>query len=282
MFDVHVVVQNEDHIVPRMGRWLAEACGWTLSTRPRANARLNYYMPYTAYNKMFAPKGKTAAWFTHLETGNRGKLRLWNDAADALDLRIVTSPIYEMAFDKAGANMTRRVVPGIDTELFRPVSGADRVALLGVGGLGSDRKGTALARNLAETGYSIAASGIGWNGVPCRWYADEQMPAFYNGLGVFVCTSTIEGIPAPPLEALACGIRVVVPRHVGIMDELPERPGIRHYESGNYDQLRGAIRLVIYDKKETRPQQLREVVTSKYTVKAWVKSHKAAFEELLS
>ncbi len=46
----------------------------------------------------------------------------------------------------------------------------------------------------------------------------EQMPAFYDRLDVFICTSTTEGTPNPVLEAMACGIPVVS-TDVGVVRE---------------------------------------------------------------
>lgn len=46
----------------------------------------------------------------------------------------------------------------------------------------------------------------------------EDMPDFYRGLDVFVCTSAMEGTPNPVLEAMACGVPVVS-TDVGIVPE---------------------------------------------------------------
>ena len=68
------------------------------------------------------------------------------------------------------------------------------------------------------------ASGRGWP-VETRRYNWADMPRFYQGLDVLVCPSRVEGGPMPVLEALACGVRVVIPQHVGILDELKDAPG---------------------------------------------------------
>jgi len=47
----------------------------------------------------------------------------------------------------------------------------------------------------------------------------SEMPDFYRGLDVFVCTSSMEGTPNPLLEAMACGIPVVS-TDVGIVPEV--------------------------------------------------------------
>jgi glycosyltransferase involved in cell wall biosynthesis len=42
------------------------------------------------------------------------------------------------------------------------------------------------------------------------YVADEDLPGFYNGADVFVYPSLYEGFGLPPLEAMACGVPVVV------------------------------------------------------------------------
>lgn len=104
------------------------------------------------------------------------------------------------------------------------------------------------------------------------------MPQFYGNLDVYLVTSTIEGIPTPPLEALACGVKIVVPNKVGIMDELPEMKGIRHYKKGNYQDMVRAIILALSDK--VSQEELR-AITEKYSVDAWCESHRRAIDKML-
>ena len=76
-----------------------------------------------------------------------------------------------------------------------------------------------------------ADAAVSWN----------DMPQFYQGLDVLVCPSRVEGGPMPVLEALACGVRVVIPQHVGILDELPDVPGIHRYPRGDLASLIAAL-----------------------------------------
>jgi hypothetical protein len=108
-------------------------------------------------------------------------------------------------------------------------------------------------------------------------YPWKQMPAFYQGLDVLVVTSRVEGVPMPPLEALSCGVSVVVPRGVGLLDELPEVLGIHRYDRGDVGGLIQALEEAV----EARPRVEREAlraVTEPYSVEAWCEEHRETFE----
>lgn len=79
----------------------------------------------------------------------------------------------------------------------------------------------------------------------------------------------------PPLEALACGVKVVIPRGVGLLDELPQTAGIVRYEVGDYDSMLAAVREALALRVVRK--SLREAVAA-YTPTAWVQSHVEAFE----
>lgn len=65
----------------------------------------------------------------------------------------------------------------------------------------------------------------GYNIEPC--FADrnikkiphEEMPKYYNGIDIYVCASRTEGVSAPVLEAMACGVPVIA-TDVGIVPEV--------------------------------------------------------------
>ena len=107
---------------------------------------------------------------------------------------------------------------------------------------------------------------------------NSQMPQWYAALDVYICTSSIEGIPAPVLEALACDVKVVIPNDVGICDMLPEMEGIRHYRKNDGQDMIRAIRQVLDDKPSRGT--LRDV-TEDYKIADWCDSHKLAMEALI-
>ena len=271
---VHIACIDDNHIVPRMSRWLADAHGWTIGPNADNSADVNLYMPYTMLAPLGMARTPTAAWFTHHEP-DTGKAAIWQRAARDMSLRLVTSRLYLDGLSAHGP--TLRVQPGIDRERFTPRGKRHGKGLIGVAGIGSARKGTELVRRLVSDGYDVTAAGRGW-GIPERMVDYDDMPALYSSLDVYLCTATIEGIPAPPLEALACGAKVVVPSGVGIMDELPEMTGIRHYEAGNYADMKRALEMALAD--DTYGDILRDV-TAPYSKRAWCDSFQAALETML-
>lgn len=149
------------------------------------------------------------------------------------------------------------------------------------------RKGENLFEKLTKSELSDSleffASGSGWKGLytPKNLKFDE-MSNYYHVLDMLLCTSTIEGIPIPPLEALAVGTPVIIPRGVGILDELPDVKNIYRYKAGNYIDMLSAISKCIYDVQTGNidHQELRNSVL-KYNIRNWAEDHLYAFENML-
>ena len=119
------------------------------------------------------------------------------------------------------------------------------------------------------------ASGRGWP-VPTKRYSWAEMPGYYQSLDVLVCPSRVEGGPMPVLEALSCGVSVVVPRNVGILDEIPDTPGIYRYERGDLGSLLVALEAAAYAEEPAEPEALRAAVAA-YSTEAFVEAHRVAF-----
>jgi len=83
----------------------------------------------------------------------------------------------------------------------------------------------------------------------------------------------VEGGPVPPLEALACGIPIVIPEGVGAMNELPAMEGVYHYLRGDYEDMLGAIEEALEYPGD--PRELRAVVEA-YSVGRWAHEWKRA------
>lgn len=275
---VHIVLWNDGHIIPRMAQWLADGLGWTISDRPDPRATINYYMPYLQIAKASVPVGPmSAAWFTHYEAGTLWKETVWGIAARLMNMATFTAPMYA---DMADTPMKATLTPGIDHDFFQPLGRPDTKQIIGISGVGQPRKGLNLVRRLVAQGIgrdvNLIASGANWP-IPSSWIQWDDMPDFYNVIDVHLCTSLVEGIPAPPLEALACGRKIVIPNGVGMLDELPEMAGIRHYRRGDFDDMARALRQALDD--DIDAATLRDV-SKPYSVQAWVDSHEVAMSVL--
>lgn len=272
---IHIACIQDNHIVPRMSQWLAEKNGWSISDNTDPNADVNYFAPYTAYAAMKPVDTLKTGWFTHYELGNKAKTRIWIAAVDSFDLSLYTSDVYKLVAH-ATWGLTAKITAGIDQEHFNITKKRRAKGRIGVSGVGSARKGVGLVRRLYAEKFDIVAAGNNWD-MPSKWIDYQDMPEFYNELDVYLCTATIEGIPAPPLEALACGCKIVVPYGVGIMDELQNYHGVFHYEKGDYDTMETAVYAAINAKV---PRKECRISAEKYTIDAWCESHAKALELL--
>lgn len=270
---VNVVLWQDNHIIPRMTQWLADDLGWTVSGFADLKADVNYFMPYLQFGRAPRPDTKTAAWFTHFELGTTWKERAWKDAAKHIDLPLITSPVYDFL------ERSKRIIPGVETDIYTPnkVKTSER-CVVGIVGVGQPRKGPELIVSLFYSGFDIEIRIVGPNWpFPSISVPPGNMPEFYNSIDVLVCTSTIEGIPMPVLEAMSCGISVVVPEQVGICSELPEAPGVYHYTAGDSLTLLEAVKRaqIAYNK----PNDCRDIVLANYTKEHWVESNQKALED---
>lgn len=273
---VNVVCREpkEDSVLGRLARTLAASTGWALSTRPDKTADINYFIIYIDLAERFPNwcATPTAAYFSHYETQTPAKVRWWKQAEELCDLAIVTAEQYKRL--RVPRRMAR---PPVDRNLFTP--GPGRVpGRVGVSGIvdKSGRKGPDLVSRLAVD-RDVVATGRGWP-VETRWRDWERLPDFYRSLSVFLCTSTIEGIPMPPLEALSCGVPIAIPIGVGLLDELPAMPGIYRYLPGDYDSMQSVLDRALTTEHD--PEALR-ALTEPYTAGNWALDHARAFESLL-
>ena len=289
---VNVVCRNyqDDRVIPRFSRYLAERLGWTLTRRP--DVKNEYDVVYlSAYFESQVcrewPKAPVAAFFTHKEEeppGN-GKAKLFDQIAKRVQLRVAMCRLYGSYLGKFGPT----IQPPLPVERRRfgiPKKGAHTGAPLRAGFSGytyaNHRKGEDLVRGVlsSKPGQSVEwrASGRGWP-VPTVRYPWKDMPAFYQGLDILLVTSRVEGGPMPPLEALSCGASVVVPRGVGILDELPDVLGIHRYKRGDAGDLVKALGKAIAARGEVDREALR-AATEPYSVEAWCAAHEEAFMAL--
>ena len=285
---VNVVCRNyrEDRVLPRFARYLADRLGWTLTAAPDLKSDVIYLMGYFEA-QLFGkwPTGTpVAVYFTHREEEPPGndKAKLFDAIAVHAQLRVAMCKLYGDVLSEFGPT----IQPPLPLERDRFVI-ADAVKhkrpIIGFSGYTyrNHRKGDDLVSGVVKSkvGQRVEwmASGRGWP-VPTKRYSWADMPKFYQGLDVLVCPSRVEGGPMPVLEALACGVRVVIPKHVGILDELPAAPGIHRYVRGNAASLVKALEAALeqpFDREALRS------ATERYSVQAFCDEHARAFEEIL-
>lgn len=277
---------NDDRVIPRFSRYLRDRLGWHLTARPDPAADVYYLSGYFEWQVMRREMKDRpiAAYFTHLEEqppGN-GKAKLFMELGQKLDLRIVTAQMYAEILIDCG--LTAQITPPVERSHFVIPKKRPGRLTAGLSGYtyGNGRKGETLVKKLVTAYPKIdwRASGRGWP-VPTKRYTWAEMAGFYQSLDVLVVTATVEGIPMPPLEALACGVSVIVPRGVGLLDELPECPGIHRYKRGDVGDLVKVFGRAL----ELRPQIDREAlraVTEPYSITAWCEQHRQTFKEVFS
>lgn len=289
---ISVICRNhgEDRIIPRMARALRDVNGWSLGAAPDPKADAVYLSAYFESQILKGwPAVPVAGYLTHREEDPPGnaKSKLFDQMAQRLDLRVVTCGLY--ADQVAQWGPTVQAAAPLERERFTPLpnpSPKGRGArVVGFSGYTypNHRKGEDLVKALlsSKVGQRVEwrASGRGWP-VPTKRYAWKDMPKFYQGLHVLVVPSRVEGIPMPPLEALACGVPVVVPREVGLLDELPDMPGIYRYDKGDPDSLLGAFTEAIESLGSVDREALREA-TRPYSVENWCRDIRLGMERLL-
>jgi hypothetical protein len=271
-----------DKIIDRLGRLLAERTGWTLSDRPSPGADLNYSLLYVDLAQRFSDWRKTpwVAYFSHYEVGTRYKEYWWDLATPLTIAQTITAKQYGDILPNP-----LKVTPPIDERFEIHETKPRKKMRIGISGFVAPggRKGEIYLARLAgdfEGKVEFVASGVGW---PVKQINSglDGLPAFYNALDAYICTSTIEGIPMPPLEALACGVPVIIPQGVGMLDEIKQAPGVYRFEPGNYESMTEAVKLAKSENGTLDREALRELVAD-YSADNWVKSHEKQFAKLLS
>lgn len=259
---------NKGEILSRFARALSNGTGWPIKAKADPKAGLNYFMLYVQVGQSLKEAKKlpkTAALFSHYEDNIPEKARWWDAAAEAVHIRTTWANQYLERLLPYGES--HLVIPPIDQQFLRT-----RPPRIGIAGYvhPGNRKGEDLVRQLyRDRGHTweLVASGKGWPIPDVREYKWEDMPAFYDSLDLYLLTSTIEGIPMTPLEALTRGKPVVVPYGVGLMDSL-ESPLVFRYAAGDYLTMMEAIEAALDYGKE-------DVV--KFSEDAWCQSHRIAF-----
>jgi len=277
---VHVITRDtkSDQILARLVRDLIDLPEWTFGSEPNPRAELNYYFPYLWYDGFTGTP--TAAWFTHRDGDWKDKANVWDTVAQAVTLRLTSAQMYLDALSEYG--VTKLVTTPLDRKKFvivpRPKHKVKRIGTSGMVYQGG-RKGETLIARLADkfSDTEWVASGEGWP-IPTTHYKWKLMQEFYQGLDLYVCSSLVEGIGYGPLEAMACGVPVVIPRGVGVFDSLPDVQNLFRYDAGDFDSAACAIKLAL---AEPLNRESLRGITARFTRETWRDEHVRAIEDLL-
>lgn len=285
---VSIVCTNprDDRVLPRFARYLRDQLGWHLGAAPDPAAEVIYLSGYFEANRLKPwPDKPVASYFTHREEEPPGnaKAKLFDQVAEKAQLRVAMCRLYGEPLSAYGPTVTpplpverdRFTVPAARKARKRPTVGLSGYTYA------NHRKGEDIIRGMLDSKVSKRvewrASGRGWP-IPTKRYDWDQMPSYYQALDVLVCPSRVEGGPMPVLEALSCGASVVIPRGVGILDEIPDTPGIYRYDRGDLAGLLAALDAAAFPSEKPEPEALREA-TAPYSVDAFVEAHRTAFAE---
>ncbi len=282
---VHIICQNpfDDRVLPRFARLLRDRLGWTLGAGVDPGADVLYLSGYFEATRLRPwPSQPMAAYFTHKEEEPPGnaKAKLFDKVAGQVALRVAMCRLYAEPLAKYGLTVTPPLPVERDRFLLSPSRRPAGRPVVGLSGYtyANHRKGEDLVRGMLASKLAgkieWRASGRGWP-VPTKRYTWAEMPSYYQSLDVLVCPSRVEGGPMPVLEALSCGVKVVVPRRVGILDELPDTPGIYRYERGDLTSLLKALEQAVFAGPVDR-EALRASVAP-YSTEAFVDAHRQAF-----
>jgi hypothetical protein len=282
---IHVITDrlNSDRILPRLAKYLAVGNDWSISESPDPSADFNYFNNYGTWAQKSQGWHVTpiGAYFSHLDTQAKAKEALWHSAAKVVDVCVTTAKLYH-PFLPADKIWQCRPPVEVDKFTIKPTPKKDK-PVVGVMGFtyGDGRKGEKLFEQftrlpLAER-LQLRASGRGWTGIRCEYHEWNDIQSYFQELDVLLVPSLFEGVPMPPLEALACGVKIVVPAHIGLIDELPDIPGIYRYEVGNLKSMSEATEQAAFTGPIDR-EALRRIITDNYTVAHWAADHKRAIE----
>ncbi len=284
---IHIVCRNwqDDRVLPRFARHLAEQNDWSLGKTHNAKADANYLLAYFEIQKIGTFRSTPLiAYMTHLEGNDGAKAQLYKEVASLVDLRIAMNNSQLALLNQYGRSV--QIPLPLETETFTISERNNNKIIAGFSGYTyrSGRKGSDLAESLVEEfrgDVGWKASGRGWP-VATKKYEWHEMPSFFQSLDIFVCTSLVEGGPMTTLEALATGCPIVIPDSVGIHPELPNIDGIFKYKKGDKQDLIAKFNQCIdYVSSGDIDRQSLRNATQPNNVMNWAQGNKDIIESML-
>ena len=191
-----------------------------LPTKMSGNVRTTYYYLVQHDETIFFPPFSIEYWIARLSYGAMKTSRFF----------AVSHWLMDMIRERTGCDSTL-LPPGIDHDTFYPRKVVER----------DDREVLVLARHewwrgiqtfsdamdivkkeLPDVHIRAVGKPIRTLRTKCRvtygMPSDDELAGLYSSCGAFVLPSVLEGLPVPPLEAMACGSPVVLTDCLGTRD----------------------------------------------------------------
>jgi glycosyltransferase involved in cell wall biosynthesis len=231
---------------------------------------VSYHTPASEYAEYLSSREFVTR---RIERVSRAYERWFLDRADA-----VVAPsesTREHLGDAVGPSTPIHVVSnGVDLETFRPVETGAFLAAHGLSGdrplvgytgrHGYEKRLTELVAAAADLDVTVVLGGDGPAREDLEHQAEslgadvrflgfldrEELPAFYSALDAFAFPSPVETQGLVAMEAIACGTPVVGADAGALSNTVVDGETGYHFESGDIDDFRAAIRRVLDDREE--------------------------------
>jgi len=135
---------------------------------------------------------------------------------------VSVSEFIKNILEEDGLKVDQVIANSIDTKLFKPIKVEKKEKNIFVGSYNYYAKGFDILEKLSDNKIDIdcvtnqkPSSSLGW----IENLDNSQMPQIYNQYKILIYPSRFEGMPMVPLEAMACGLPIIM-SNVGLGPQL--------------------------------------------------------------